>query len=608
MMCGFLGIISKNNINNELFQKANNHITCRGPDEKIHLNSLEEKKFSIHGFNFSFIFNRLSIQDLSPTGKQPMYSKEFNSLIMFNGEVFNHIELRRELESEGFNFYSNFSDTEVLLNGLSKYGKSYLKKINGQFSIFFINFDTNDMFFTRDRLGQKPLYYTESKKELLFGSNFKSLITYKSGIDLDKSSMADFLSYGVIPSPNTIDKNTYKLKPAEILEYTINEDEIRFKNKEEYWQINNLIHENRFDTSLFLKTLDSSIDLRTNADVPISNLLSGGIDSTFISKKIKELGKKFTSYSVFFSSKYNEKPWIEDVVDKYALTHESLYFNKLEFKSIDEKVINSFDEPYFDPSNMPSYLIYEKVSKEYKVTVTGDGGDELLNGYKRLHASLKPPKYMGRIFENLYKIYPSIFGTGNIFKSRSRDVLDRYESFLNDEKFKKLIFPNYQNNFNIKEQYIKNGNLKKSIMALDYKLFLSEMMLLKVDRTSMAHGIEARSPFLDYRLIEQVLGSKINNERFFNKKLIKNILSEDFNHEFLNRKKMGFVFDLKKYVYSRDIEFFKIIKDSELSSHLNLTSLRFFKIIRTRINSHRIYKLYILASYLNMIKELSNEN
>ena len=203
-MCGFIGVISKDHINKTLIEESDKFLSCRGPDDHKWLESnLEEK-------NIIFSFHRLSIVDLSEEASQPMISKKFNSEIMFNGEIYNHPNLRNEIENEGVEFSTSHSDTETLLLGLSMYGNKFVEKIDGQFSIAFLNKNKNTLTLIRDRLGQKPLYYTVNKDELIFSSNFKSILTYKNNFNLNKKQISTFLELGCVPSPNTLDREIFK--------------------------------------------------------------------------------------------------------------------------------------------------------------------------------------------------------------------------------------------------------------------------------------------------------------------------------------------------------------------------------------------------------------
>ena len=203
-MCGFTGAISLNAIDKKAIQKANEIIDCRGPDAKCNV----EKK--LRNFNINFWFNRLSILDLSNEANQPMYSKEFKTLIMFNGEIFNHVELRKELSEKGLNFHTSHSDTETILVGLSYFGIEFVNKLRGQFSIVFLDEKNSKLYFIRDRLGQKPLYYYFDNENLYFGSSLLSVLKILKNYDIDENQLFNYLNYGIISSPNTIFKNIYK--------------------------------------------------------------------------------------------------------------------------------------------------------------------------------------------------------------------------------------------------------------------------------------------------------------------------------------------------------------------------------------------------------------
>ena len=174
-MCGYIGTVSNHDIDTSKIKEVNKHIQCRGPDETVVLDSQKENTINSNNINFAFIFNRLAILDLSDLASQPMYSKKFNTAVLFNGEIFNHNELRNELELKGVQFLSNNSDSEVVLLGISYFGKEFIKKLIGQFAISFIDFNTNEILLIRDRLAQKPLFYHYDKEGLTFSSNLKSI-------------------------------------------------------------------------------------------------------------------------------------------------------------------------------------------------------------------------------------------------------------------------------------------------------------------------------------------------------------------------------------------------------------------------------------------------
>ena len=218
-MCGFIGTISNSNIDLDNLIECNKKIICRGPDNTTIYNSKEQKNKFSKQKNFSFIINRLSIVDLTNLANQPMYSNEFNTLILFNGEIFNHIELRKKLINEGLIFRTKNSDTEVLLLGISYFGKEFVKEVIGQFSIVFVDYNKDNVLMIKDRLSQKPLFYKQNSEQLIFGSNLESVCRASKNNQISDESLNEYLQLSVIRSPNTIFADIYKLQPAEIIEF-----------------------------------------------------------------------------------------------------------------------------------------------------------------------------------------------------------------------------------------------------------------------------------------------------------------------------------------------------------------------------------------------------
>ena len=259
-MCGYIGQISQNEISHEKLLIQNRNIICRGPDEKQHKKGNLSEFNNRSNLNYSFIFNRLSIVDLTANASQPMFSDQFNTSIMFNGEIYNHKTLRESLENENIQFKSKNSDTEVLLNGLSKYGLNFLEDVTGQFAITFLDYSNNKLFLIRDRLGQKPLFYSFKNNNLLFSSNLKSIANMHKDISIDENSVDEYISYGYISSPNTIFKDIYKVKPAEIIEIDL-DHQMKIKSKNTYWEIKDYINESKFQKDIFSKNSDCVLNI-----------------------------------------------------------------------------------------------------------------------------------------------------------------------------------------------------------------------------------------------------------------------------------------------------------------------------------------------------------
>ena len=595
-MCGFVGLITNKKNNFEYSNVDNSYLICRGPDDYKSIEGKFDDHFKNYDSNkFKFQFNRLSVLDLSLKASQPMISNKYKTILMFNGEIYNHRELRAELQSNNIHFNTSHSDSEVILNGLSTTGASFINKLRGQFAIAFYDSRKRRLTLARDRLGQKPLFYKISKNNITFSSNLKSIAT--SDDTTKNSSIEDYINYGVVPSPNTIFNNIYKLEPSQIITFDL-EDNYSILNKEIYWKIEEYIGDNKFSSEEFINYFSEAIEIREEADVEIATFLSGGIDSSSIVKNMADRSKEINTYSIGYQdSTYDESNWSNLVAEKYNTNHnlELLNFN-YEFEEI-LKSIDIFDEPYSDPSTYPSYLIAKNISKKYKVAISGDGGDELLGGYKRISTLTDPTIMKHSFFNILYGLYPGYLGTGNKFLRKGTNTVQARSSFFSDKKL--LNFLGVSDNKTFENNYlVDNQDYYKSLLVTDYKFFLSEMMLLKVDRTSMANSLEVRSPFVDHKLIEYVLSHDTNYySPKFQKSILKNYLSTDFSSDFINRNKQGFVFNLEKFIFENKDLIFSFFSQSKLG--ININDLKKLSLRSSRINAQRIWKLLFLERYLS---------
>ena len=604
-MCGFIGKVSFDEINSQEVLNCNNLIECRGPDERKQLNGNSTDSFrSYVDFNYSLVFNRLSIIDLSGSASQPMISKQFNSLILFNGEIFNHQYLRKELEKKNMKFFTDHSDTEVLLNGLSYYGLEFLNKVVGQFAIVFFDFNKNNVYLIRDRLGQKPLFYKLLPDSLTFSSNLKSLIALNKDKSIDETSLFTYLDLGVVPSPKTIIKDIHKLKPGEIVKFEFQNNKIK-KSNIQYWNIEEFVSEEKFVPTKFFELFNDSVNSRLVSDVPVANFLSGGIDSTSLVKSLNDNGQSINTFSVAYDDqRYDETMWSSKVVQRYKTNHfsEKIFIDDVN-EYIDES-IEIFDEPYSDPSTLPSFMLSKLISRNYKVAISGDGGDELLGGYLRTKLTLNNKQLKFNLSEKSFAIYNPIFGTGSKILSKSENLETRYRSFFHDKKLLNLLKINHTNR-EFKSIFKNQISDYKKLMLFEYKLYLSEMMMLKVDRTSMANSLEVRSPFVDHRLVEYILSTSPSYYDSNNSKVIlKNYLASDFDSEFINRRKMGFVFNLEKWIFS-NIDKIKDEFEKLNSYNISKSTINKLSIVKSRINAQRIWRLYFMEKYLRSLDNLS---
>ena len=595
LVCGYIGKISIKKIDHEKLSLANSSMICRGPDNTSTFNYRQEN------FNFSFIFNRLKIIDLSDNANQPMSSNDHSATVMFNGEIYNHLELRNELIKKGVKFFTKNSDTEVVLNGIKFFGKSFLDKLRGQFSICYFDHNSNKVLLISDRLNQKPLYYTFENGTFSFSSNLKSLLKAIEHFSLEDKYIQEYLMYGIVSSPNTIFKNISKMSPAQVVEVDLLDSQFKV-SKNIYWRPESFLDDKQFIEDEFFELFNEAVHLRKTADVPVANFLSGGIDSTSIIKNIADKNEQVNSFSVVFDEKkYNEQKWSRQVVKKYDTNHFEINASKKIGIFHVNEALKSLDEPYSDPSVVPSYMVSNEVSKYYKVAISGDGGDELLGGYERTKIALKNRGEISNLVSKIYNFYPGFLGTGNYFLTKSNDIDLLYRSFFKDEKFFRLLNLDKINNDEI-INIDTSIDLYKAITLQDYKYYLPEMMMFKIDRTSMFSSVEVRSPFVDHKLVEYILSTKLDRKmQKINKNVLKNYLLEDFNEEFVNRKKRGFVFDLESWVFSNIKYIESVLGDGSYFSNIPKTLIPMLSIYKSRINANRIWRLFVLEQYLKSI-------
>ena len=541
-MCGFLVNISPNETNQEEFKNLNNLLHSRGPDNT----SYHNEKFEI-GITTMFGFKRLAILDLNDTANQPMEDNLKKFLIVFNGEIYNFKELRAELEQTGSRFTTSHSDTEVILEGYKKFGKKILHKLEGQFSFVILNKENQTIFAARDRVGQKPLYYSIDKNNILFSSSIKPIERFVKTKKINFENINSYLQLGVFPSPTTLYENIFKLRNAELLELDIKDtNSLKIKT---YWDLRDYIDYKEFNDEQFTDLFCQSVSKRCIADVEIAAFLSGGLDSTAIVKESSRNISNLNTYSISNSEpEYDESHWINEATKILNLNNHTFEINNDVLIDTLEKSIEAYDEPFSDSSSIPTYLVSNLMSQISKVALSGDGGDELLGGYERYTWSSYNnfiPNLINKPIDPIIKklIFSKIFskGTNQALSLIHSDNAFRYESFFVDRNFLKLLKIK-DNNFPFIENYwVDSQENLKSMQATDLRYYLPEVMMTKVDRASMANSLEVRSPFVDHKLIEYIMSVKSSGYSTpRNKKMpLKNYLSDEFNSVFLNRKKWG---------------------------------------------------------------------
>ena len=555
-MCGIFGVTNFSINNLVKARAALNTLSHRGPDQSNEY--FDNDIYLGH--------RRLSILDLSENGRQPMVSEDQNIILTVNGEIYNYKSLKNDLKTK-YEFRSN-SDSEVLLHGYAEWGiKKLLEKIEGMFAFCIYDKTIKKIFLARDRVGIKPLYYSNINKEYCWASELKAITNYYSEASLvyDYTAIYDYLTYLYIPTPKTLYQNIFKLQPGYYLSINPGSKKHELIN---YWKLNISSNNDTIElASLKIKTLlKESINEQLMSDVPVGFFLSGGIDSGTVVALASEIGADVHTYSIGFSeAKYDETSYAELVANKFKTTHNKKILELDKTIDLFENIKNWYDEPFADTSCFPTFLVSEFAKKKATVVLTGDGGDEVFGGYrwyksfeKYNHKKFPYPDVVRNLVMK-FKLKKGI--TGKIgryietnFFIKELDLYTRLMGgMLNHEKKKYRLFWNipedYDDYWYFRKFYRKDLDLYTRLQYLDFHTYLPDDILTKVDRASMAVSLECRVPLLSTALIEYLfsLSPEVRLYKSELKGAMKYTLRDTLPAEIINRDKAGFSIPLKQW-------------------------------------------------------------
>lgn len=583
-MCGIVGVIKKDrisNINKQKLIKSTNRLSHRGPDES---------GFFIEK-NFGLGHRRLKIIDLT-SGQQPMLDDKSKNIIVFNGEIYNYIELRKILQKNGYDFKTS-SDTEVILKSYDYWGEKCVDYFNGMWSFVICNVEKNTAFASRDRIGEKPFYYYQDDENFVFSSEIKGLLNYVKNIEIDFSFIQAYFINLNIPAPYTFYKDIFQLKPGHNL---------ILKNKKlniyKYWELPNvdekdIIRDETYVLNSFEEIFLNSVKIRMRSDVNFGAFLSGGLDSSLIVSVMQRFSsKKIYSYTMGFDDpKYDERYLANLVAEKFRTIHteDIIYQNELD-NPID-LIFNYFDQPFGDSSAIPTFFVSQKAKKHTSMVLTGDGGDEVLSGYKTfkkiklIEFFNKSPKLLNNFIKDFFSKLNNNFNssllkelylfTNNLNSNFSKINLNNRINSSHLKYLNEFINDSYSehNQFSIIDFYNDIINSSKiddpfyQQMRLNFYNDLPNDYLVKVDRMSMANSLETRAPFLDYRLIELMaqVHKNIKLKNLQSKSILRNSsIGKNLPTEVLNAKKSGFSLPLQNF----NLNYFK--KNNFTDSYNNL--------------------------------------
>ncbi len=566
-MCGITGFanLEKGALPpKNLLREMNNTLTHRGPDDEGYY----------FGDFVALAQRRLSIIDLAG-GHQPLFNEDESIAIVFNGEIYNFPKLRAELESTGRHRFATNTDTEVILHLYEEEGEFCLRRLNGMFAFALWDSRRQRLFCARDRMGQKPFYYTVQHNLFIFASELKALLKYPAlSREISYPSLTKYLAFEYIPAPLTIFKDVFKLEPGHFFVIDFSRPlALRCEiNPQPYWDLRFEVVERSFEETkrTFVDTFRAAVKRRLISDVPLGVFLSGGIDSSSVVAMMSELmpRKEIKTFCIAFEEKsFDESSYARTVAKHFGTDHREETLPPKRLLDILPHVCSFMDEPIADPSIIPTYLLSEFTRRYVTVALGGDGGDELFTGYDPFVAH-----YPARFLEKLPRPFLDVLcklanllpvSTKNIsFDFKVKQFLagmhykygERHFAWLGSftpEEQQHLLTPDVLNSLNLDQTYdIIRNYLKRldihheldGIIYLYCKLYLQDDILVKVDRASMACSLETRAPFLDPSVVEFVnnVPNRWKLRGFTTKYLLKKAMEPYLPREVIYRRKKGF--------------------------------------------------------------------
>lgn len=549
-MCGISGIFSSREFLRDAVESSIEAISHRGPDEKGFFQS----------DNCVLGSCRLSICDIKE-GQQPNFNSDKSIVSVFNGEIYNFIELRDFLLSKGYPIHSK-GDSALIPHLYEELGDGFVSSLQGMFAIAIFDSRKERIVLARDRLGKKPLWFSTDKSGIFFSSELKGLFRLGVEREFNENCIAEFFRYGYINSPRSPFRNIFQLEPASILSFELGNLYTR-----KYWDVSNVEPISISFQDAVVETeriLRNAIKARMVSERPLGAFLSGGIDSSIVTGILQEESKnKIDTFTVGFTDTYlDESKTARNVAQKIGTRHHEIIV-KPDSNFLLNDFINVLDQPFADSSVIPTLLLSKFARSEVVVAMSGDGGDETFAGYDRYRAG----KYLDTI-NPLLRMNPTSTLMATRLKNRKvrklmqnssfKSLQERYRSFqslLNETEFESTINPDLLLNFNqdhFDEMWLATSDWEKvrKMQEVDIKSYLPGDLLYKVDMASMFYGLEVRSPFLDYRVVEWgvSLPEKHKVGLLRGKLILRELASKYVDRSVLNLPKKGFGIPLGDWI------------------------------------------------------------
>lgn len=539
-MCGFVALIEPNkNFSERILSKIDSDLYHRGPDSS--------GRYVRNGF--ALVFRRLAILDTRDIADQPMVDDIRKISMVFNGEIYNYKKIRNDLESKGHNFQTE-SDSEVIMKGYKEWGEEIFNILDGMFAIVIVDQIKGLAFAARDRMGIKPLYFYQNKQFIYIGSEIKPLKNLFPVI-LDKSSIGEIIFFRFPSGEKTGCANVKKILPGTYFIINLGDSNVR---KKTYFSVVDTIKNNKKSENFeedISSLLEQSIIDHTQSDVGFSLQLSGGLDSSLISAILnKNLDQNIDSYSLKIDSQHFDESEYRAIVNKlYPSNHHELICDSELFADTFEKAIKCLEMPTTHFGCILLYSLCELISKKHKVILTGEGADELFGGYSK-YSEIQKLVYLKRISN----LIPD-FLINNIQKIKFLEYYKDSSPFFNVMTYRKFdILKEIFTDISIDLEYRNNilnkfSNPLDKLTLYDQTIYL-ESLLLRQDKLSMAHGLEARVPFVDLKLIKQtnLLSRNIKYNNKCTKIILKRIAEKYFPKDFIYRKKNGLLLPISEWL------------------------------------------------------------
>jgi len=601
-MCGFVGYISKEKNKKKQIKLMADIIKHRGPDSDGYYTDE----------NIALGFRRLSIIDLE-CGGQPIYNEDETKVIVFNGEIYNYKEIREDLIEKGHVLKSN-ADTEVLIHGYEEYGEGILDKVRGMFAFVIYDIEAKELFMARDFYGIKPLYYYKNDELFMFGSEIKSFMGHpKFKKELNEKMLEYYLTFQYSPGEETFFKDVYKLLPGHYLKYKDGKITIK-KYYELKFEVDHTKTYEEWKQGID-DVLKDSIKAHKVSDVEVGSFLSSGVDSSFIAAS-SDVNKTFTVG--FANKKYSEVDYAKDLSDKIGTENINKIITKDEYFDSLSKIMYHMDEPVADPSAIALYFVTQIASQNVKVSLSGEGADEIFGGYNIYQEPFtwgwyyKVPFFIRKIVGSVAGIFKEQRGL-NFLVRRGKKLEERFvgNAFIfNNKEIDKILVKERETNGYIdltKPYYetVEDKDMVTKMQYIDFNFWLAGDILQKADKMSMANSLEVRVPFLDKEVIDYArhLPTEFKVDKKRTKKAFRDVAGKVLDSKVSDKKKLGFPVPIREWMKEEDI--YNLIKAKILDSEKFFNVRQVLKLLDEhkegkKDNSRKIWTIYVFLLWYDV--------